>query len=60
MHKVEDFFKYHLYVFPDFVLTSKSKDARMGKGKGAPKSKVCLIKKGQIIFSLAIIDFSSN
>jgi large subunit ribosomal protein L16 len=47
---------YRLHIFPDFVLTSKPKEVRMGKGKGAPSSKVCFVKKGQIIFQLWIRD----
>ena len=40
--------------FPDFVLTSKPKDVRMGKGKGQPSRKVSLIKKNQffMVFKL--------
>ena len=60
VNKVENFFFYKLYTFPAFVLTSKPKDVRMGKGKGAPSSKVCIIKKGQILFSLKITDFKSK
>lgn len=41
-----------LNLFPDFVLTSKPKEMRMGKGKGAPNSKVAIIRKGAIFLSL--------
>jgi large subunit ribosomal protein L16 len=52
--------KYKLFVFPDFVLTSKPKEVRMGKGKGANLSKVAIIKKGQIVFSLSCTPICSN
>jgi len=51
-HNVERIFKLKLFAFPDFVLTSKPKDMRMGKGKGGPDSKVAIIKKGQIFIEL--------
>lgn len=50
--KLEDNLKYKLYIFPDFILTSKPKEVRMGKGKGAILSKVAIIKRGQLVFSL--------
>lgn len=59
-NNLEEFFKFKIHVFPDFVLTAKPKDVRMGKGKGAPATKVCLIKKGQVIFSLKIANFKKN
>lgn len=40
---------YRVRFFPDFVLTSKPREIRMGKGKGAPKSKVALVKKGDLL-----------
>lgn len=49
---IERGLKLRLRVFPDFVLTSKPKEMRMGKGKGAPNSKVALIRAGAILFTL--------
>lgn len=43
---------YRLFVFPDFVLTSKPKEVRMGKGKGANLTKVDIIKKNQLMLFL--------
>ena len=44
--------KIDLKVFPDFVLTSKPKEMRMGKGKGTEKEKKAFVKKGSILFML--------
>jgi ribosomal protein L16/L10AE len=44
--------KLKLNIFPDFVLTAKSKAMRMGKGKGAEKEKVGFIKADTILFSI--------
>lgn len=49
----ENDLKYRLHIFPDFVLTSKPREVRMGKGKGANLSKAAIVKKGQIVFSLS-------
>jgi ribosomal protein L16/L10AE len=51
-HKIDEVAKYRLTAFPDFVLTSKPKEIRMGKGKGAPDRKVALVRRGQILFQL--------
>ena len=45
--------KFNFYFFPDFVLTSKPKEVRMGKGKGKFSEKVAVIKKGQILFEFS-------
>lgn len=45
--------KYKFFFFPDFTLTSKPKEVRMGKGKGKPSEKVAIIKKGQILFEFS-------
>lgn len=44
---------YKLNVFPDFVLTSKPNEVRMGKGKGDPDILVSEIKKNQIIIEFS-------
>jgi ribosomal protein L16/L10AE len=36
---------YKLNCFPDFVLTSRAKETRMGKGKGSNLTKVAKVKK---------------
>ena len=43
-------------VFPDFPLTVKPAEMRMGKGKGNIKSWVCRIKKGSVIFEVISIE----
>lgn len=42
----------NIYVFPDFVITSKPREVRMGGGKGEPSHKVCLLQKGHLILSI--------
>lgn len=59
-HGIEDGFKYRLFVFPDFVLTSKPKEVRMGKGKGAPDKKVSIVKRGQLFISLTFFNNKSR
>lgn len=44
--------KIWINVFPDFPLTSKPTEVRMGKGKGGIKEWVCRIKKGMILFEV--------
>lgn len=51
-YKLEDSLKYRLFVFPDFILTSKPKEVRMGGGKGSNYKKVAIIKGGQNIIAL--------
>lgn len=52
-NKIEDGkLKLKLYVFPDFVLTGKPKEMRMGKGKGSEKKKVSYIKSGSLFLTL--------
>lgn len=51
-YKLEESLKYKLFVFPDFVLTSKPKEVRMGGGKGKNFRKVAVIKSGQNIIAL--------
>jgi len=45
-----DNFMYRVRVFPDFSLTSKPKEIRMGKGKGKVSKKIFYLKRGCIIF----------
>ena len=59
-YKLEDSLKYKLFVFPDFVLTSKPKEVRMGGGKGANFKKVAIIKGGQNIISLTCFSRHNN
>lgn len=44
--------KIELLSFPDFVLTSKPREIRMGKGKGQEKKKVAFVQKGSILLSI--------
>jgi large subunit ribosomal protein L16 len=44
--------KMWIRVFPDKPVTKKPAETRMGKGKGAPESWVCVIKPGRVMFEL--------
>jgi large subunit ribosomal protein L16 len=44
------FSRFWVRVFPDRIITKRSQGTRMGRGKGAPFSQICLVKKGQILF----------
>jgi large subunit ribosomal protein L16 len=39
-------------VFPDKPITKKPLETRMGKGKGAPESWVCVVRPGRIMFEM--------
>jgi len=41
--------KLKMHTFPDFVLTAKPKEVRMGKGKGSISNRVALMYAGQKI-----------
>src|ERR1700742_1912517 len=42
-----------IHLFPDFVLTAKPKEVRMGKGKGTISSRVALLCAGQRIATIS-------
>lgn len=42
----------HVSIFPDFPLTQKPKDVRMGRGKGNPAFKVYPLRAGKILFEI--------
>lgn len=44
--------KIWIRIFPDFPMTSKPTEVRMGKGKGAVKLWLCRIKKGKVLFEV--------
>jgi large subunit ribosomal protein L16 len=44
--------KIWIRVFPDKPLTSKPAETRMGKGKGAPDSWVCVVKPGTVLYEM--------
>jgi large subunit ribosomal protein L16 len=46
----------HILVFPDFYLTSKPREVRMGKGKGGIGKKILLLRKNTLLFILAPIN----
>jgi large subunit ribosomal protein L16 len=46
--KAQIFFR----VFPQYGITKKPNDVRLGRGKGNPKYYACLVKKGSIILEL--------
>jgi ribosomal protein L16 len=39
-------------VKPDRIVTKRSQETRMGKGKGSPKTQVALVTKGQILYEI--------
>lgn len=45
-------------VFPDIVVTAKSAQVRMGKGKGSPSHWICRIQPGQILYEINGVPFS--
>lgn len=44
--------KIWIRVYPDHILTKKSKGSRMGKGVGSPSSWVIFVKTGTVIFEI--------
>jgi large subunit ribosomal protein L16 len=44
--------KIWIRVFPDKPLTAKPAETRMGKGKGAPDSWVCVVKPGTVLYEM--------
>jgi ribosomal protein L16/L10AE len=54
-YNLEDFLSLKFNIFPDFVLTSKPKSMRMGKGKGGPDRKIAPVKRGTIILYLNVL-----
>lgn len=44
--------KIWIRLFPDFPMTSKPTEVRMGKGKGAVKAWFSRVKKGKILFEV--------
>jgi large subunit ribosomal protein L16 len=48
--------KLWIRIFPDYPVTKKPAETRMGKGKGNPEGWVARIKPGRILFELAGIE----
>lgn len=48
--------KVWIRVFPDYPVTKKPAETRMGKGKGNPEGWVAKVKPGEILFEIAGID----
>ena len=44
--------KIWIRVFPDKSFTKKPAETRMGKGKGAPDSWVCVVRPGRVLFEM--------
>lgn len=49
--------KVWIRIFPDFPITNKPSEVRMGKGKGNVAFWVCNVKPGRILYELAGADF---
>lgn len=45
--------KVWIRIFPDFPLTKKPAETRMGKGKGSIEKWVCIIKPGRILYEIS-------
>jgi large subunit ribosomal protein L16 len=45
--------KLWIRIFPDKPITKKPAETRMGKGKGAPESRVAVIKPGRILYEMS-------
>ncbi len=50
--------KVWIRVFPDFPVTSKPAEVRMGKGKGAPEGWVAPVKPGRIMYEVKGVDIN--
>ncbi|WFS63679.1 50S ribosomal protein L16 [Pseudodesulfovibrio thermohalotolerans] len=48
--------KVWIRIFPDFPVTSKPAEVRMGKGKGAPDGWVAPVKPGRIMYEVKGVD----
>ncbi|MBN1531951.1 MAG: 50S ribosomal protein L16 [Spirochaetes bacterium] len=48
--------KIWIRIFPDYPITKKPAETRMGKGKGNPEGWIARIKPGRILFEVAGID----
>lgn len=49
--------KLWIRIFPDFPITSKPSEVRMGKGKGNVSFWVCNVKPGRILYELSGPDY---
>jgi len=50
--------KIWIRIFPDFPITNKPSEVRMGKGKGNVAFWVCNVKPGRILYELAGANFT--
>ncbi|MBN2039523.1 MAG: 50S ribosomal protein L16 [Spirochaetes bacterium] len=50
--------KVWIRVFPDYPVTKKPAETRMGKGKGNPEGWVARVKPGEVLFELAGVEES--
>jgi large subunit ribosomal protein L16 len=50
--------KVWIRIFPDFPITSKPAEVRMGKGKGAPTGWVAPVKPGRIMYEVKGVDIA--
>ncbi len=48
--------KLWIRIFPDYPVTKKPAETRMGKGKGNPEGWQAIIKPGMILFEIAGVD----
>lgn len=52
MRHVRKFGRMWIRIFPDKPIGKKPAETRMGKGKGAPDTWVCVIKPGRVLFEV--------
>jgi len=50
--------KVWIRIFPDFPVTSKPAEVRMGKGKGAPDGWVAPVRPGRIMYEVKGVDIA--
>lgn len=50
--------KVWIRIFPDFPITSKPAEVRMGKGKGAPEGWCAPVKPGRVMYEVKGVDLA--
>lgn len=50
--------KIWIRILPDIIVTAKSAQVRMGKGKGSPSHWICRIQPGEILYEMDGVSFS--
>jgi len=53
MRKIRKYGRMWIRMFPDKPISKKPAETRMGKGKGAPETWVCVVRRGRMLFEVA-------